>query len=162
MINLINKKIIYYFVEPLFILKYKILIPIWLDCGKQAAKPRTRKSLSVIAVEVFFIPKINRGGWFDIHIATRQFRQMAKKELIMAINVKDLKAAPPDHLIYNGKYQVYSVNSLEDYKKQREEKEGLKNIFLERIDTKKSREEMVQQLISALKKNGWKFKEGEK
>ncbi|MCH2544915.1 MAG: hypothetical protein MK015_04220 [Alphaproteobacteria bacterium] len=84
---------------------------------------------------------------------------MAKKELIMAINVKDLKAAPPDHPIYNGKYQVYSVNSLEDYKKQREEKEGLKNIFLERIDPKKSREEMVQQLISALKKNVWKFKE---
>ena len=87
---------------------------------------------------------------------------MAKKELIMAINVKDLKVAPPDHPIYNGKYQVYSVNSLEEYKKQREEKEGLKNIFLERIDLKKSREEMVQQLISALKKNGWKFKEGEK
>ena len=80
----------------------------------------------------------------------------------MGINVKDLKAAPPDHPIYNCKYQVYSVNSLEDYKRQREEKEGLKNIFLERIDLKKSREEMVQQLISALKKNGWKFKEEEK
>ena len=80
----------------------------------------------------------------------------------MAINVKDLKVAPPDHPIYKGKYQVYSVNSLEDYKRQREEKEGLKNIFLERIDLKKSREEMVQQLISALKKNGWKFKEEEK
>ena len=70
--------------------------------------------------------------------------------------------ASPDHPIYNGKYQVYPVNSLEDYKKQREEKEGLKNIFLERIDPKKSREEKVQQLISALKKNGWKLvdKEG--
>ena len=56
---------------------------------------------------------------------------------------------------------IYKVNSLEDYKKQREKKEGLKNIFLERIDPKKSREEMVQQLISALKKNGWKFKEEE-
>ena len=87
---------------------------------------------------------------------------MAKKELIMAINVKDLKVATPDHPIYKGKYQVYPVNSLEDYKKQREEKEGLKNIFLERIDPKKSREEKVQQLISALKKNGWKLvdKEG--
>jgi hypothetical protein len=82
---------------------------------------------------------------------------MAKKELIMAINVKDLKVAPPDHPIYKGKYQVYPVNSLEDYKKQREEKEGLKNIFLERIDPKQSREEKVQQLISALKKNGWKL-----
>ena len=51
---------------------------------------------------------------------------------------------------------------MEDYKKQREEKEGLKNIFLERIDPKKSIEEKVQQLISALKKNGWKLvdKEG--
>ena len=87
---------------------------------------------------------------------------MAKKELIMAINVKDLKAAPPDQPIYKGKYQVYSVNSLEDYKKQREEKEGLKNIFLERIDPKKSIEEIKRQLISALKKNGWEFKEGEK
>ncbi len=57
---------------------------------------------------------------------------------------------------------IYKVNSLEDYKKQRENKEGLKNLFLERIDPKKSKEEMVQQLISALKKNGWKFKEGEK
>ena len=57
---------------------------------------------------------------------------------------------------------IYKVNSLEDYKKQREKKEGLKNIFLEKIDLKKSREETVEQLISALKKNGWKFKEGGK
>ena len=54
---------------------------------------------------------------------------------------------------------IYKVNSLEDYKKQREKKEGLKNTFLERIDPKKSREETVKQLISVLKKNGWKFKE---
>ena len=54
---------------------------------------------------------------------------------------------------------IYKVNSLEDYKKQREKKEGLKNIFLEKIDLKKSREETVELLISALKKNGWKFKE---
>ena len=52
---------------------------------------------------------------------------------------------------------IYKVNSLEDYKKQREKKEGLKNIFLERIDPKKSREEIKQQLISALIKNGLKF-----
>ena len=57
---------------------------------------------------------------------------------------------------------IYKVNSLEDYKKQREKKEGLKNIFLERIDPKKSREETVEQLISVLKKNGLKFKEEEK
>ena len=53
--------------------------------------------------------------------------------------------------------KTYFVNSLEDYKKQREKKEGLKNLFLERIDPKKSREEIKQQLISTLKKNGWKF-----
>jgi hypothetical protein len=70
--------------------------------------------------------------------------------------------ASPDHPIYNGKYQVYPVNSLEDYKKQREEKEGLKNIFLEKLDLQKSKKEKLQQLISILKKNGWKLvkKEG--
>ena len=81
----------------------------------------------------------------------------------MKLDIKKLKVASPDHPIYkNAKYQVYQVSSLEDYKKQREEKEGLKNVFLEKLDPKKSREEMVQQLISALKKNGWKFKEEEK
>jgi len=52
---------------------------------------------------------------------------------------------------------IYKVNSLEDYKKQREKKEGLKNLFLERIDPKKSKEEIKKQLISVLKKNGWKL-----
>jgi len=52
---------------------------------------------------------------------------------------------------------IYKVNSLEDYKKQRERKEGLKNLFLERIDPKKSKEEIKKQLISALEKNGWKL-----
>ena len=52
---------------------------------------------------------------------------------------------------------IYKVNSLEDYKKQREKKEGLKNLFLERIDPKKSKEEIKKQLIYALKKNGWKL-----
>ena len=75
----------------------------------------------------------------------------------MTIDIKKLKVAPPDHPIYKDKYQIYPVNSLEDYKKQREEKEGLKNIFLERIDPKKSREEIKQQLISALIKNGLKY-----
>ena len=54
---------------------------------------------------------------------------------------------------------IYKVNSFEDYKKQREKKEGLKNLFLERIDPKKSKEEIKKQLISALKKNGWKLSE---
>ena len=54
--------------------------------------------------------------------------------------------------------KAYFVNSLEDYKKQREKKECLKNLFLEKLDHKKSGEEQVQQLISILKKNGWKIK----
>ena len=54
--------------------------------------------------------------------------------------------------------KTYFVNSLEDYKKQREKKEGLKNLFLEKIDCNKSKEEITQQLISILKKNGWKIK----
>ena len=80
----------------------------------------------------------------------------------MKLDIKKLKAASPDHPIYKGKYQVYPVNSLEDYKKQREEKEGLKNIFLEKLDLQKSKKEKLQQLISILKKNGWKLvkKEG--
>ena len=80
----------------------------------------------------------------------------------MTIDWKKIKVASPDHPIYKSKYQVYPVNSLEDYKKQREEKEGLKNLFLERVDLRKSKKERVQQLISILKKNGWKLvkKEG--
>ncbi len=35
---------------------------------------------------------------------------------IYEIRYKKLKVAPPDHPIYKGKYQVYPVNSLEDYK----------------------------------------------
>ena len=54
--------------------------------------------------------------------------------------------------------KAYFVNSLEDYKKQREKKEGLKNLFLEKLDHKKSSEEIAQQLVSILKKNGWKIK----
>ena len=53
---------------------------------------------------------------------------------------------------------IYKVNSLEDYKNQREKKEGLKNLFLEKLEPKKSDEEMTQQLISILKKNGWNIK----
>ena len=54
--------------------------------------------------------------------------------------------------------KAYFINSLEDYKKQREKKEGLKSLFLEKLDCNKSKEEIAQQLISILKKNGWKIK----
>ena len=54
---------------------------------------------------------------------------------------------------------IYKVNSLEDYKNQREKKEGLKNLFLEEIgDSKTSSEEMIQNLINALEKSGIKIK----
>ena len=39
--------------------------------------------------------------------------------------------------------KAYFVNSLEDYKKQREKKEGLKNLFLEKLDCNKSKEEIT-------------------
>ena len=55
---------------------------------------------------------------------------------------------------------IYKVNSLEDYKNQREKKEGLKNLFLEEIgDKNTSDEEMLQNLINVLEKNGIKIKE---
>ena len=54
---------------------------------------------------------------------------------------------------------IYKVNSLEDYKKQREKKEGLKNLFLEKIGGKNtSSEKMLQNLINVLEKNGIKIK----
>ena len=76
----------------------------------------------------------------------------------MTVKKKDLKVLPPDHKIYKEPFKTYFVNSLEDYKKQREKKEGLKNLFLEKLEPKKSDEEMTQQLISILKKNGWNIK----
>ena len=64
---------------------------------------------------------------------------MAKKEKIMS--------------------NIYKVNSLEDYKKQREKKEGLKNLFLEEIgDSKTSSEKMLRNLINVLEKSGIKIK----
>ena len=76
----------------------------------------------------------------------------------MTVKKKDLKVLPPDNKIYKEPFKTYFVNSLEDYKKQREKKEGLKNLFLEKLEPKKSDEEMTQQLISILKKNGWNIK----
>ena len=78
----------------------------------------------------------------------------------MTVKLKDLKVLPPDHKIYKEPFKTYFVNSLEDYKKQREKKEGLKNLFLEKIgDKNTSDEEMLQNLINVLEKNGIKIKE---
>ena len=77
----------------------------------------------------------------------------------MTVKLKDLKVLPPDHKIYKEPFKTYFVNSLEDYKKQREKKEGLKNLFLEKIgDKNTSDEEMLQNLINVLEKNGIKIK----
>ena len=52
---------------------------------------------------------------------------------------------------------IYKVNSLEDYKKQREKKEGLKNIFLEPVNGR-SKEELAQAIIRQLERHGVKVK----
>ena len=44
--------------------------------------------------------------------------------------------------------KAYFVNSLEGYKKQREKKEGLKNVFLEKLEPKKS-DESIEELNSS-------------
>ena len=104
----------------------------------------------------------------------------------MTIDWKKVKVLPPDHPIYKEGFQfypvnlsknkklhptealkkngaevkdIYKVNSLEDYKKQREKKEGLKNLFLEEIgDSKTSSEKMLRNLINVLEKSGIKIK----
>lgn len=54
----------------------------------------------------------------------------------------------------------FTVSSIKDYLKSKEEK-GLKPIFFEKIgDKTSSRDQLLQNLIKALKKNGWKMKGG--
>jgi hypothetical protein len=56
---------------------------------------------------------------------------------------------------------IYWVKSLKDYIKKREKKEGLKNIFLEKMDSnyfKLPKEERLKHLVSLLEKNGFKIK----
>ena len=72
----------------------------------------------------------------------------------MAINWKKLKVAKPEDPIYKEKFKIYPINSLNDYKKQRE-KEGVKNLFLKKIDKNASREEMLDTLIKQLQKQGF-------
>ncbi|AFS47950.1 hypothetical protein HIMB5_00012060 [alpha proteobacterium HIMB5] len=52
----------------------------------------------------------------------------------------------------------FTVSPAKDYLKSKEEK-GLKPIFFEKIgDKTSSRDQLFQNLIKALKKNGWKMK----
>ena len=54
----------------------------------------------------------------------------------------------------------FTVSPIKDYLKSKEEK-GLKPIFFEKIgDKTSSRDQLLQNLIKALKKNGWKMKGG--
>lgn len=72
----------------------------------------------------------------------------------MTINWKKIKVAKPDDPIYKEGFTIYPINSLNDYKKQRE-KEGMKNLFLKKIDINASRDEMLDTLDNQLKKQGF-------
>ena len=75
----------------------------------------------------------------------------------MTINWKKIKIAKPKDPIYKEGFKIYPINSLNDYKKQREN-EGMKNLFLEKIDNKLSRDEKLEKLINILEKQGFKIK----
>ena len=58
-------------------------------------------------------------------------------------------------------FKFYKAKSNKDFIKQREEKEGLKNIFFEKIDKnylELSKEERIQHLVKILEKKGFKIK----
>ena len=72
----------------------------------------------------------------------------------MKFNWKKVKIAKPEDPIYKEGYTIYPINSLNDYKKQRE-KEGMKNLFLKKIDRNATRDEMLDTLVKQLKKQGF-------
>ncbi len=72
----------------------------------------------------------------------------------MKINWKKVKVAKPEDPIYKEGFTIYPINSLNDYKKQRE-KEGMKNLFLQKIDRNASRDERLNTLIKQLEKQGF-------
>ena len=72
----------------------------------------------------------------------------------MTINWKKIKVAQPEDPIHNEGFKIYPINSLNDYKKQRE-KEGMKNLFLQKIDRNASRDEMLDTLVKRLQKQGF-------
>lgn len=81
----------------------------------------------------------------------------------MTINWKKVKVAKPEDPIYKEGFTIYPINSLNDYKKQRE-KEGRKNLFLKKIDRNASREEILDILVKQLIKQGFTLanKKGDK
>ena len=69
----------------------------------------------------------------------------------MKFNWKKVKIAKPEYSIYKEGYTIYPINSLNNYKKQRE-KEGMKNLFLKKIDRNTPRDEMLDILVKQLQK----------
>ena len=62
-----------------------------------------------------------------------------------------------DSSIYNGGFKVSPIKNNFDLKKTK----GLKPLFLKKIgDKTSSRKQLLQNLIKALKDNGWKIKGG--
>ena len=54
-------------------------------------------------------------------------------------------------------FNFYKVKSIKDYVNQREKREGLKNLFLEKIDLSLTRDEMLNNLVKQLEKQGFKI-----
>ena len=78
----------------------------------------------------------------------------------MKINWKKVKVAKPEDPIYKKGFKIYPINSLNDYKKQRE-KEGMKNIFFKKIDNNffdLPREQQLKRLVKILEEKGFKIK----
>lgn len=76
--------------------------------------------------------------------------------------IKSKKFASKDDWIFSKSFhsfKIYKVNSLEDYIKQREKDTGLKNIFLEKIDSKKPQKKIIKIILEKL---GLKMQERKK
>ena len=54
-------------------------------------------------------------------------------------------------------FNFYKVKSIKDYVNQREKKEDLKNLFLEKIDQSLTRDEKLNNLVKQLEKQGFKI-----
>tara|TARA_Y100001936_G_C15851209_1_gene547348 strand:+ start:285 stop:473 length:189 start_codon:yes stop_codon:yes gene_type:complete len=58
-------------------------------------------------------------------------------------------------------FKYYFAKSITDFIKQREKKEGIKNIFFKKVDKnffELSREQQIQRLIKILESQGFKIK----
>ena len=54
-------------------------------------------------------------------------------------------------------FNFYKVKSIKDYVNQREKREGLKNLFLEKIDRSLTRDDKLNNLVKQLEKQGFKI-----